>query len=86
VLIEMLDRIDVLKIGHHGSNGSTSRAFLDRIRPALSIISVGSRNVYGHPSMGTISRLRGFRVLRTDRDGTVEIGCDEDGEIRHKSL
>jgi competence protein ComEC len=86
VLIGMLDRIDVLKIGHHGSSGSTSREFLDQTRPILSIISVGSRNMYGHPSMGALSRLRGLKVLRTDRDGTVEVRCDEDGVIEHQSL
>jgi competence protein ComEC len=69
--------VDVLKIGHHGSRGSTGDEWLDSLRPSVAVISVG-RNNYGHPSAQTLSRLRRHRVhvWRTDRDGTVTIITD----------
>ena len=62
--------MDLLKVGHHGSRGSTSDEWLDSFRPKAAVISVG-RNKYGHPSPPTLGRLRRHRVevWRTDRDG-----------------
>ena len=62
--------VDLLKVGHHGSRGSTSDEWLDSLRPSAAVISVG-RNKYGHPSPPTLARLRRHRVevWRTDRDG-----------------
>src|SRR3954453_1371650 len=70
-------RVDLLKIGHHGSRGSTSDAWLDSLRPEGAIISVG-RNTYGHPAPETLSRLRrhDVAVWRTDQDGTVSVITD----------
>ena len=72
----------VLKAGHHGSNTSSSRAFLAHVAPHRVLISCGVGNRYGHPSHGpfvvagdTIS------MCRTDLDGTVHIVCDPDGEV-----
>jgi competence protein ComEC len=69
--------VDVLKVGHHGSRGSTGDDWLAALRPKAAVISVG-RNDYGHPSPVTLARLaRGaLQVLRTDRDGTVTITTD----------
>jgi competence protein ComEC len=69
--------VDLLKVGHHGSRGSTGEELLDSLRPLASIISVG-RNDYGHPAPETLARLdsRGIPVLRTDRDGTVSVTTD----------
>ena len=69
--------VDLLKVGHHGSRGSTGEELLDSLRPLAAIISVG-RNDYGHPAPETLVRLesRQVAVLRTDRDGTVSVTTD----------
>jgi competence protein ComEC len=65
----------VLKVGHHGSDTSSSPRFLAGIQPQVAIISVGAGNRFGHPSPQTIEALRkvGARVYRTDLDGTIEV-------------
>jgi competence protein ComEC len=69
--------IDLLKVGHHGSRGSTGDEWLDSLRPAVAVVSVG-RNTYGHPSPETLSRLQRRRVVvwRTDREGPVAVITD----------
>jgi competence protein ComEC len=71
-------RADVLKVGHHGSKNSTMPEFLRAIAPQISIISAGEGNPYGHPHAELLQRLEdsGSRVLRTDRDGAVQILTD----------
>lgn len=66
----------VLKVGHHGSDGSTTPAFLDAVNPALAVISVGAENTFGHPSPTTRLRLVGVPLLRTDDNGDVELETD----------
>jgi len=68
-------RCDLLKVAHHGSGGSTTGELLAAARPRLAIVSAGIRNPYGHPSAAALDRLErsGARVLRTDRDGAVEV-------------
>jgi competence protein ComEC len=72
-----LGPVDLLKVGHHGSRGSTGTGFLERLRPTVAVISVG-RNEYGHPAPATMARLHsiGVVVRRTDRDGTVSVTTD----------
>ncbi len=75
---EMLtERIDVLKVAHHGSGHSTSGEFLDLIKPIEAVISVG-KNSYGHPSGEVLERLekRGVKVRRTDDGGDVVFFID----------
>ena len=69
--------VDLLKVGHHGSRGSTGDEWLDSLRPSAAVISVG-RNTYGHPSAPTLARLRRHRVevWRTDRDGSITVMTD----------
>ena len=64
---------DVLKVGHHGSDTSTSEAFLDALTPSVAIISCGINNSYGHPTKTVLSRLseRGIELRRTDLEGTI---------------
>jgi competence protein ComEC len=68
-------RAEVLKVGHHGSAGSTSDDWLDRVRPRIAVISCGAHNPFGHPSRSTLDRLEhhGVEVYRTDRDGAVAL-------------
>ena len=63
----------VLKVGHHGSNTSTSYVFLRQVMPAYAIISCGKDNAYGHPHEEVLSRLadEGAVVYRTDECGTI---------------
>jgi competence protein ComEC len=69
---------DVLKVGHHGSSGSSSAAILRSVDPEVAVISLGKDNEYGHPHRETLERLTaaGSLVLRTDRDGTVRVMSD----------
>lgn len=63
----------VLKVGHHGSDTSTSYTFLRTVNPQYAVISVGTGNDYGHPTENTLSRLRdaGVTTYRTDMQGTI---------------
>jgi competence protein ComEC len=69
-------RSTVLKVGHHGSDGSSSAAFLAVVNPALAVISVGKDNTFGHPGAATMQRLTdrlsSDKIYRTDQSGTVE--------------
>lgn len=67
--------IDVLKVGHHGSDTSSSQAFIDKIKPEIAIISVGEGNDYGHPSSFILERLKraGATVFRTDLNGSIRV-------------
>jgi competence protein ComEC len=59
---------DVLKVGHHGSRGSTTAVFLDAVCPKAAVLSCGRRNRFGHPAPETVSTLAAARVplFRTD--------------------
>jgi competence protein ComEC len=71
-------RVDLLKVGHHGSRGSTGAAWLRELQPAAAVISVGRDNRYGHPAPDALARLDAAQVevFRTDRDGTVDVQTD----------
>ena len=75
--------IEVLKVGHHGSETSTDPELLDRSTPRLALISVGRRNRYGHPTPGVLARLeaRGVDIWRTDEDGSVSVLGRPDGRF-----
>lgn len=66
---------DVLKVGHHGSKTSTSEDFLRAVNPAYAVISVGKDNSYHHPHPSVIKKLKQCdrEILRTDRDGRIEM-------------
>ena len=66
-----LQDIDVLKVGHHGSKTSSSKNFIDEIKPEYSIISVGKNNRYGHPNDNVLDNLNGSKIYRTDHDGSI---------------
>ena len=69
---------DVLKVGHHGSNTSTSKAFLEAVTPELAVISCGEGNKYGHPHVETLTKLTAAsaEIYRTDEWGSVVIVSD----------
>jgi competence protein ComEC len=66
----------VLKVGHHGSKGSTGSAFVHAVNPAVAVIQVGADNDYGHPHQETLQRLLGSLVLRNDLHGRIHIYSD----------
>lgn len=69
--------VEVLKVAHHGSKYSTSEEFLEQVKPALAVISVG-KNQFGHPTKEAIERLsnQAIKLLRTDEEGEIEIVSD----------
>ena len=68
----------VLKVGHHGSDTSSSYVFLREVMPKYAVISCGKDNSYGHPTEGVLSRLRdvGAQIFRTDLQGDVVFVSD----------
>ena len=75
---------DVLKVGHHGSNSSSSSKFLGACTPQYAVISVGKDNIYSHPSDKVLKRLNGMGIntLRTDERGDIAFKII-DGELRY---
>lgn len=71
-------KADVLKVAHHGSKDATSQKFLDKVQPKYAVISVGEKNMFGHPSRAVINRLErmNVQIFRTDKDGDIKILSD----------
>ena len=74
-----LNNIDFLKVGHHGSDTSSSKEFIDIIKPKYSIISVGRNNRYGHPKESVLEILNNSKIYRTDLNGSIEIKINKNG-------
>lgn len=68
------EKVDILKVGHHGSATSTSDGFLDAFQPKVALIGVGN-NTYGHPTQSALDRLNrhGVEIHRTDLEGAIRI-------------
>jgi competence protein ComEC len=79
-------RVELLKVGHHGSASATSDAWLAELRPREAVISVGARNTYGHPAPEVLGRLRrwGSEIFRTDEAGTITFTTD--GQRAHTDI
>lgn len=71
---------DLLKLGHHGSGSSTTKAFLDKVNPKYAIVSAAKGNDYGHPHKSTMDKLKSREIIvyRTDESGTIV--CTSDGK------
>ena len=71
-------KADVLKVGHHGSEYSTSDEFLEKVNPRYAIIEVGQNNTYKHPKKEILDKLekRNITIYRTDEDGTIHLKSD----------
>ncbi len=86
LLADLPAELELLKVGHHGSNTSTSPDLLSKTSPESAVISVGARNRYGHPHPDVLQRLyaAGLRVLRTDERGHVRVRARRSGlyEVR----
>ena len=71
-----LTNIDILKVGHHGSNTSSSNYFINKIKPKYSLISVGKNNKYGHPNKEVLNNLKNSKIYRTDINGSIKLLLD----------
>jgi competence protein ComEC len=74
----LVTKVDVLKVGHHGSKSSTSLPFLRTVLPEISVISSGKNNAYNHPTPEILARLSqyGSKIYRTDQQGTLRFRTD----------
>jgi len=74
-------RSDLLKVGHHGSRTSTTPPFLAAVAPSFAVVSVGSRNLYGHPRREVLQELQSghIRAYRTDTLGLSTFCLDGSG-------
>lgn len=70
---------DVYIVNHHGSSGSSSSEFLNKIDPEYAVISAGKGNAYGHPAYKTLEKLNkiGAKIYRTDIEGEIEFSFTE---------
>lgn len=66
-----VSKIDVLKIGHHGSKTSSDKNFIDEMNPKYSVISVGKNSGYGHPNKEVLNNLDNSKIYRTDKQGSI---------------
>ncbi|MBQ8039930.1 MAG: MBL fold metallo-hydrolase, partial [Lachnospiraceae bacterium] len=82
-MLQMED-IDILKVAHHGSSGSTCTEFLEEFKPKLSLISCGKNNTYGHPHEETIERLMAAEsaIMTTPECGAIKIKVSANGRIK----
>lgn len=71
-------KAQVLKVGHHGSNSSTSTEFLNAVSPKIAVISCGANNTYGHPNKETTDKLNNLNciIYRTDLDKNIVLISD----------
>ncbi len=70
--------IRILKVPHHGSGTSSSREFLEALRPSVAVISAGRGNPFGHPVPSVVARYHdiGAAIFRTDQDGAISVETD----------
>lgn len=66
---------NVLKVAHHGSKSSSTKDFLEKVKPDIAIIGVGKRNKFGHPNCSTLENLNRIncKIYRTDENGEIKI-------------
>lgn len=74
-----ISNVDVLKIGHHGSDTSSGKTFIDATAPRYAVISVGKNNRYGHPKKSVVDNLNKSKIYRTDIDGTINFKINNNG-------
>ena len=82
-----IEQTDVLKVGHHGSDSSSSESFLRKVMPEIAVIQVGKDNSYGHPKQIILDRLNSLNcnIYRTDELNTILLTTDGE-EIKVHTL
>ncbi|MGE7623285.1 ComEC/Rec2 family competence protein [Viridibacillus sp. NPDC096237] len=78
---ETISKMDILKVGHHGSKTSSTEPFLKLVQPRLSIFSSGLNNRYGHPNKDVVTRFEEMQLptLNTAEVGTIEVIVSKSG-------
>jgi len=78
--LSLINKVDILKVGHHGAKTSSSLSFLLKTRPETSLVSVGENNKFDHPSPEVLSALESIssRVFRTDQQKELHLILEED--------
>ena len=74
-----ISNVDFLKVGHHGSNTSSGKNFINTLNPKYSLISVGKNNMYGHPKKEVLNILRNSNIYRTDINGMIKNKVNKNG-------
>lgn len=79
-----LPKMDILKVGHHGSKNSSSDSFLNIIQPSIALISAGKHNSFGHPHQETVQRFKkyGSHMFVTKQHGSIQIQLGKHMTIR----
>ncbi|WP_166626624.1 DNA internalization-related competence protein ComEC/Rec2 [Jeotgalicoccus sp. S0W5] len=77
---------DILKVGHHGSDTSSSLDFIEAVEPDIALISAGVNNRYGHPHNSVIENLEGIRTYLTADSGMVKFGIKDGTICTHEKL
>lgn len=74
----LITEVDIQKVGHHGSNSSSSQEFLSKTRPEIALISCGLNNQFHHPNEDVLSRFLSInsQILRSDQLGTIVLLSD----------
>ena len=72
---------ELLRVGHHGSAGSSTLRFLSQVAPKYAFVSVGAGNRYGHPVESVVRKLNlvlgdSSNLFRTDLQGSVTFELD----------
>jgi competence protein ComEC len=75
----------ILKLGHHGSKGSSSELWLEKVRPEEAIVSAGSHNRYGHPAPLILDRLAKLKIPYLATLGKGSILFETDGLTLHEN-
>lgn len=80
-------KCNVLKIGHHGSDTSSSFKFLKAISPDYAVISCGDGSLYNHPKQTVLTNLLALnvKVFRTDKQGNIVFTVDKNGKASFKT-
>ena len=76
-----MGKVNLLKVGHHGSAKALSSELIDLLQPDIALISVGANNRYGHPTQTALDLLKesSVRTYRTDQQGDVVCHLRSDG-------
>ncbi|MFW2372887.1 MAG: ComEC/Rec2 family competence protein [Gammaproteobacteria bacterium] len=80
-------KMDLLVVGHHGAKDASSEAFISKLKPEYSVVSVNKSNVRGYPSLEVIQRLNKYsgHLLRTDEQGDLVFMLNDEGKIVYQN-
>ena len=76
-----LSKIDILKVGHHGSKTSTGINLIDKLEPKIALISVGKDNKFNHPNQMVLDNLKTSQIYRTDINGTITLKLNKNVKV-----